>query len=54
MCGTDWSTDLPLGAQDIKIFTDLKKFKKSRTCYKECGIVQVEIIKKKSVLKGTF
>ena len=52
MCGTDWSCDLPLGAQDIKIYTNLKKFKKDRECYKECGII--EIVKKRIVKKGTL
>jgi len=50
MCGTDWSCDLPLGAQDIKIYTNLKKFKKDR----ECGIIEIEIVKKRIVKKGTL
>lgn len=53
ICGTDWNTDLPLGAQDVQLYTDLKKFKASRTCYKECGIVEVEVEFKKRIMKGT-
>lgn len=53
ICGTDWNTELPLGANDVKVYTDLKILKRDRTCYPECGIVQIEIIKKRTVQKGT-
>ena len=53
MCGTDWFKELP-DAQDVKIYTSLKKFKKDRQCYEECGIIEVEIVKKRIVKKGTL
>jgi len=53
MCATDWDIDIPLGAQDIKIITDLKYFKKTRKCWKECGIVEVELTCIKVIKKGT-
>lgn len=52
MCGTDWNTDLPLGANDVKLYTSLEVFKKTRTCWQECGIVEVKIIKTKTIKKG--
>lgn len=53
LCTTDWNTELPLGVNDVKIYTSLKTLKNQRTCYKECGIVQIEITKKKVIQKGT-
>lgn len=53
LCQTDWDTDIPCGAQDIKIVTNLKHLKKTRQCVKECGIVEVEIKLKRIISKGT-
>ena len=52
LCQTDWDTDIPMGAQDIKIVTNLKHLKQTRKCVKECGIVEVEIKLKRVVKKG--
>lgn len=53
MCQTDWNTDLPLGANDVKLYTSLKALKRARSCVKECGIVEVEVKLKRLVKKGT-
>lgn len=52
MCGIDWSCDLPLGANDVKLYTSLSAIKRNRTCIKECGIVEVRVTKVRNVLKG--
>lgn len=52
ICTTDWNTELPMGNNDIKVFTTLNSLKANRTCWKECGIVEIEIIRKRTVLKG--
>lgn len=52
MCQTDWDTDLPLGANDVKIYTDLDVLKRQRKCVKECGIVEVEVTLVKVVEPG--
>ena len=54
ICGTDWSTELPNGAQDVKLYTSLKTLKRERTCWQECGIVELKITKKRVVKKGTL
>lgn len=55
ICTTDWNTELPvLKANDVNIYMNLKTFKKERTCWKECGIVEIHITKKRIVKKGTL
>lgn len=50
MCATD-PTDIHLGANDVVIFSSIKALKKKRTCWEECGIVEIEI-KPKLIVKG--
>lgn len=40
ICGTD-PTDLHLGALDVKIYPTIEDLKKHRTCWEECGIIEV-------------
>ncbi len=50
ICGTD-ITDIFLGANDVKIYSSIKDLKKSRSCWKECGIVELDLSKPKYVVK---
>lgn len=55
LCTTDWNTELPvMQANDVRIFTSLSELKKQRTCWPECGIIEIEIKKKRTVKKGTL
>ena len=44
ICGTD-PTDISLGATDVRIYPTLKALKKDRECWRECGILSVQIDK---------
>lgn len=50
ICGTD-TTDIHLGAKDVIIFPDIRSLKKARTCWKECGILEINLSKAKLVVK---
>lgn len=51
MCAMD-PTDIALGAIDVIVYPTIAALKKKRTCWKECGIIEIEI-KPKLVLRGT-
>ena len=42
ICGED-QTDISLGATDVVIYPTVEALKKKRTCWKECGIVEVKL-----------
>lgn len=49
VCGVDWQHEIGEGPNDIKLYSSLEVLKKERTCWKECGIVELEISVKKWV-----
>ena len=49
VCGVDWQHEIGEGPNDIKLYSSLKVLKKERTCWKECGIVELDIRVKKWV-----
>lgn len=57
MCQTDW--DFEIGeAPDLEgkmpLYSSVEELKEQRTCWDECGIVEVEITKTKVVLPANF
>lgn len=53
ICGTD-TTDIWLGANDVRIYSSIKDLKKERTCWKECGIYRIPLDSLKLVVKPTY
>jgi hypothetical protein len=49
VCGVDWQHEIGEGPNDIKLYSSLEILKKERTCWKECGIVELDIRVKKWV-----
>ena len=43
MCGVDWEHELGEVPDHTKVYSSVKDLKRQRTCYKECGIVEVEV-----------
>lgn len=55
ICETDWNHEIdPDNADPPEFFSTIKRLKKNRTCWRECGIVQVEVSVRliRSVKKG--
>lgn len=50
ICGTT-PTDVNLGANDMVIFSSVKALKKARTCWKECGILEINLDELKYKIK---
>jgi hypothetical protein len=48
VCGVDFQHEIG-ECNDVKLFSSIKALKKARTCWKECGIVELEIKIKKWV-----
>lgn len=42
ICGTD-TTEINLGATDVIIYPSVAALKKKRKCWKECGILEIEV-----------
>ncbi len=42
ICGTDIH-DISLGANDVKIYSSIEDLKINRTCWEECGIIELDI-----------
>ena len=54
-CGVNWQHELvDDNANYIEVFGSLKALKKARLCYKECGIVELEIKFKKWIKPQNF
>lgn len=49
VCGVDFQHEIGDGANDVKLYSSLEVLKKERTCWKECGIVELDIRVKKWV-----
>lgn len=50
ICGTDWLYEVG-ECSEVTLFSSVKALKKARQCWKECGIVELEIKNKKWVVK---
>ncbi len=53
ICGTD-PMDVTLGASDVVIYSSIKALKKKRSCWKECGILEIDLSKLTVKVKGTL
>jgi hypothetical protein len=45
-CGIDWQHEIgkaPVLEGNMPLYSSIKKLKKYRTCWKECGIVELDI-----------
>jgi nickel-dependent lactate racemase len=51
VCETDWEIEIG-ETSDIVIYPSIKSLKKHRQCWKECGIVELEVRKKRSINDG--
>lgn len=43
VCGVDFQHEIGEGPNDIKLYSSLEVLKKQRTCWRECGIVELDI-----------
>lgn len=53
MCGTDFDTELHYGAPQVETYESVRALKNRKSCWRECGIIQVEIKMTKQIRKGT-
>lgn len=55
MCQTDWLHEIG-EAPDLEgrmpIYSSIEDLKKEKTCWDECGIVEIELTLKKVITKG--
>ena len=42
VCGVDWQWEIG-ECNDVKLYSSPEALKKDRTCWEECGIVELEI-----------
>jgi len=49
MCETDFRFELGSSKNASQIFGSLESLKKHKSCWKSCGIIEVEITKKKII-----
>lgn len=49
ICGVDW--DHEIGECIVEVYPSVKSLKKNRTCWNQCGIVELEITLKRTVKK---
>ena len=52
MCNTDYEIELGSALGGIKVYSSIEDLKKSKKCWSDCGIVEVEIILKKEFPYG--
>lgn len=43
MCGIDWQHELGQALGGNRVYASVEDLKQNRTCWKECGIVEVEV-----------
>jgi hypothetical protein len=46
VCGVDWQHEIE-ECNDVKLYSSVKALKKARSCWEECGIVELDIRVKK-------
>jgi hypothetical protein len=51
VCGVDWQHEIG-EAPDVIVYPSIESLKKHRTCWKECGIIELEVKKVRTVTKG--
>jgi hypothetical protein len=51
MCGVDFDTELGLNADGNRVFPSVKALKRAMSCWKSCGIVEVEVRARRMVVK---
>lgn len=49
VCGVDW--DYEMGECILHVYPSVKSLKKKRTCWKQCGIVQLEVRQSRIIKK---
>lgn len=54
MCKTDYEWHLEVDRHAVEIYTSIDSLKKHKSCFSECGIVQVSIELVKVEEKGTI
>lgn len=54
MCGTDFTVEAMQAPNFPELFKSVAHLKKARSCWVECGIVEVEIVKKRWRRKSVF
>lgn len=42
VCGVDWQHEIG-EVNDVKLYSSIEVLKEERTCWKECGIVELEL-----------
>lgn len=47
MCSTDYDYELENASGGVKIYSSVRDLKNHKTCWEDCGIVEVEITLKK-------
>lgn len=53
VCGVDFQHELGY-ASDIVVYPSVESFKKNRTCWEQCGIVELEVTLKRWVEPQNF
>lgn len=43
ICRTDWEYELENASGGTKLFSSIEDLKKHKSCWKDCGIIKVEI-----------
>lgn len=51
-CGIDWNNEV--GQTCAEFFPTVKDLKKNRSCWSECGIVEIELVLNKWIKKQNF
>ena len=51
MCGTS-TTDLHFEKPSVELYSSIKALKKERKCWRECGILELDLSKAKLIFKG--
>ena len=54
VCGTDWLHECQDVIHTVTFFGSTKLLKKTKSCWKECGIVEVEITQTKVIEQSKF
>jgi len=53
VCGNT-PLEISIGASDMVLYPTKKALKKASPCWKECGILEIDLRKAKLVVKGTL
>lgn len=46
MCGTDYEYELENASGGVKIYSSVEDLKKHKTCWEDCGIIEIELVVK--------